>query len=101
MFVYHLFVDDDFCPVIIGGIEQDVFEQSGQDGVQPARSYVFHVVVHLRRNGCDTSYRAVREFDADVFRSKERCVLLQERIPRLGENPVEIFFSPGFATRPG
>src|SRR5947208_11420567 len=46
-------VEDEVLDRVVGQLEQQLFEQRGHHGVQPAGADIFHLLVRLRRDARD------------------------------------------------
>ncbi len=60
--------------------------------METARTDILYLLVHLACDLRDLSYPVFAEFDRQSFGFQERCVLLDQRVLREGEDLHEIIF---------
>src|SRR6267142_397491 len=79
----------------VGRFERNFVENFFENGVQAPRADIFCLLVHACGELRDGGDRIFGNVELDAFGLKERHVLLDERVLRLGENSNEIFFLQG------
>ena len=91
------FVDDDALVLELRRVERDVFEELFEERMEAAGADVFGLLVDVAGELGDAADGAVFEFQFDAFRCEHGLVLLDERVLRLGEDALEVFFpeAPG------
>ena len=65
--------------MVIGGLEEELFEQRGKNRMEPPRADVLHLLIHLCQQrlecGCDLfTKRLVINFWAQVLRQLYCCI---------------------------
>ena len=80
------------CPWWSGGVEGDLLQDLLDDRVQPARPDVLGAGVDLGRQPGHLAQPVFGELEVHAFGRQQGGVLLGQRVLRLGQDRVEVFF---------
>src|SRR5216684_2925214 len=76
----------------VGGLEGKFIQNFFENGMQAARADVFRLFVHAGGKARDGLHSILGKREFHTLGFKQRDVLLDERVLRLGENPDKVLF---------